>query len=284
MASHLYRILENPTHDSDRCSLKVVPRLENSPPIHQTYHNRFPASRSQTKSVSLQDDASKDTRRRPSRGITPQRPRSTASTLASPTPLMRPTQSKVTSAGPSNATGDSVPEDEPQFVRQDPNQRTPSQRPLSAAPSQESPVLLQRSTTVPISRPKNAAISKSRHTLSDYFQRERGVIKSLAAQSRVSRLSENDLVQQGEQAKNRALQVVIPRHRQPPTNLSSFILSSFLPHPFPSRSLPPPIVRVTDTSTPGASAIDGSLQLGVPVPLHYFKDGKLVSSRKLDQS
>ena len=272
---YTYRILNNLTDDLNRYSLEVVPQHNNSPPMHQMHHNRVPANRSQTKSGSLQDNASRDTRRPPRQGVTPQRPRSTASALESPTPPMRRTQFKMASASMSKATNDSVPEDAPRFVQRHPNQRTPSQRPLSAAPSQGSPVLLQQPTTTPVSYLNNAAVPKSQHTLSKYFQRERGVLGPVEA---FSRPPKNDLVQQREQAKNKALQVVAPRHRQPPTNLPSSILSSFLTHPFPSRSLLPPIFRAADTPTTGASAIDESLQSRDPVPLNYFKDGRLVLS------
>ena len=48
--------------------------------MHQTHHHRAVASRSLTKGVSLQEDASRKARRHPGQGVTPQRPRSTAST------------------------------------------------------------------------------------------------------------------------------------------------------------------------------------------------------------
>lgn len=63
--------------------------------MHQTHHNRNPASKSQTKSGSLQDDASRDTRRPPRFGVTPQRPRSTASTVQSPSLPQQPNTTSV---------------------------------------------------------------------------------------------------------------------------------------------------------------------------------------------
>ena len=159
--------------------------------------------------------------------------------------------------------------------------------PLSAAPSQASPAQPQQPTTAPVSHLNNAAVPKSQHTLSRYLQHHRGALRPVAASARVSRPPKNDLVQQRQQAKNEALQMIALRHQPPPTNLPSFILPSFLAYPFPSRSLLPPILRAADIPQTGASAIDDSLQSRDLVPLNYFKDIRLVpsgSSTKVDNS
>ena len=95
----------------------------------------------------------------------------------------------------------------------------------------------------------------------------------------LSRPPKNNLVQQREHAKNEeSLQVVAPRHLQPPTNLPSFVIPSFLTDQFLSRFLLPQIFRTTDTSTTGASAMNEAVQSRDLVPLNYFKDGRLVTS------
>ena len=143
----------------------------------------------------------------------------------------------------------------------------------------QSPSLPQQPTTTPVSHLDDTAVTKSQNTLSKHFQRERGVFRPVAVVDWLSRPPKNNLVQQREHAKTEeSLQVVAPRHLQPPTNLPSFVIPSFLTDPFLSRFLLPPIFRTTDTSTTGASAMNEAVQSRDLVPLNYFKDGRLATS------
>ena len=188
--------------------------------MHQTHHKKVPASKSRTKSESLQDDASSDTRQPPRHDITPQRPRSTTSIV-----------------------------------------------------ELESPTLPQQPITTPVSHLDDTVVIKFQDTWNKHFQGERGVFGPVAASGWLSRPGKINSVQQHEHAKiEQSLQVVAPRHRQPPTKLPSFVIPSFPIDPFLSRSLLPPIFRATETSTTGASAINEAVQSRDLVPLNYFKE------------